>query len=101
MFEYAGRWREFIHNMKHDDKTKRDQWELQMQTKVLSHVGDDNLIFITDGLSELDLNRLSVKGIHVGKGSLPERVQELVGGFIREGRSLAVIPEGPYCTPLS
>ena len=101
MYEYSGRWREFLSHLQSNDNTIKDQWEFQMQTKVLRHVGDDNLIFVTDGLSASDLNRLSVNGLHASKGHMQERVQELLDGFIREGRSLAVIPEGPYCTPIT
>ena len=99
MYEYSGRWREFLSHLQSNDNTMKDQWEFQMQTKVLEHVGDDNLIFVTDGLSASDLNRLSVNGIHASEGHIQERVQELLDGFIHEGRSLSVIPEGPYCAP--
>jgi hypothetical protein len=101
MYEYSGRWREFLSHLQSNDNTIKDQWQFQMQTKVLQHVGDDNLIFVTDGLSASDLNRLCVNGIHVSEGHIQERVQELLDGFIHEGRSVAVIPEGPYCTPIT
>jgi len=100
MYEYSGRWREFLSHLQSNDNTMKDQWEFQMQTKVLEHVGDDNLIFVTDGLSASDLNRLSVNGIHASEGHIQERVQELLDGFIHEGRSIAVIPEGLYCAPV-
>jgi hypothetical protein len=70
-----------------------------MQTKTLQHVGDDNLIFVTGGLKASDLARLSVKGIDASEGSVQENVQKILDGFIKEGRSIAVIPEGPYCAP--
>lgn len=101
MYEYSGRWREFLSHLQNNDNTAKDQWEFQMQTKVLKHVGDDNLIFVTDGLSASDLNRLSVNGVHASEGHMQERVQEILDGFIHAGRSLAVIPEGPYCAPIT
>ena len=101
MYEYSGRWREFLSHLQNSDNTTKDQWGFQMQTKVLKHVGDDNLIFVTDGLSASDLNRLSVNGIHTSEGQMQEKVQKLLDRFIHEGRSLAVIPEGPYCAPIS
>jgi nickel-dependent lactate racemase len=100
MFEYSGRWREFLNFIKGSDNIIKDQWEFQMQTKVLNHVGDDHLIFVTGGLSVSDLKRVSVKGVHVSEHDMQERIQELLDGFIHEGRSLAVIPEGPYCAPV-
>ncbi|MBU1183549.1 MAG: hypothetical protein KKF00_15585, partial [Proteobacteria bacterium] len=78
----------------------KDQWQFQMQTKILQHVGDNNLIFVTDGLSASELTRLNVNGIHASEDCIQQRIQELLDGLIHEGRSVAVIPEGPYCTPL-
>ncbi|MBN1852886.1 MAG: nickel-dependent lactate racemase [Pirellulales bacterium] len=101
LFEYSGRWREFLSHLSSHEDTQKDQWEFQMQTKVLQHVGDDHLIFVTGGLSPDELDRLCLQGIHVSEELMQERIQKLVDGFIREGRPLAVIPEGPYCAPVS
>ncbi|MFO7665083.1 MAG: nickel-dependent lactate racemase [Desulfobacterales bacterium] len=99
MYEYSGRWKDFLDHIKSADSIVKDQWQFQMQTKTIQYVGDGNLIFITDGLKDSDLARLSVKGILAYEGSVQEKVQELLDGFIKEGRSVAVIPEGPYCAP--
>lgn len=101
MYEYSGRWREFLGHIQSNDNIIKDQWQFQMQTRVLQHVGDNNLIFVTDGLSASDLTRLNVNGIHASEGYIQQRVQELLDGLIYEGRSVAVIPEGPYCTPIA
>ncbi|MCK5806546.1 MAG: hypothetical protein KAI66_27195, partial [Lentisphaeria bacterium] len=97
--EYSGRWREFLRHLQSNDTTTKDQWEFQMQTKVLEHVGDDNLIFVTSGLSSSELAAISVNGVHAPEDRIQENVQEIVDRFVREGRSMAVIPEGPYCAP--
>lgn len=101
MNEYSGRWREFLGHIQGNGSIIKDQWQFQMQTKVLQHVGDDNLIFVTGGLGTSDLARLNVNGIHVSEDCIQQRVQDLLDGLIHEGRSVAVIPEGPYCTPHS
>jgi nickel-dependent lactate racemase len=101
MYEYSGRWRQFLGHIQSNDNIIKDQWQFQMQTRVLQHVGDDNLIFVTAGLSASDLTRLNVNGIHASEGYIQQRVQELLDGLIYEGRSVAVIPEGPYCAPIT
>ena len=101
MYKSSGGWRKFLSHLQNSDKTIKDQWEFQMQTKALMHVGDDNLIFVTGGLSSSELNRLSVNGIHSSEDLIQEKVQEVLDGFIREHRSMAIIPEGPYCTPVT
>jgi lactate racemase len=99
MYEYSGRWKDFLDHIKSTDSIVKDQWQFQMHTKTLEHVGEKNLIFVTGRLKASDLSRLSVNGINVSEDSLEEKVQELLDGFIKEGRSVAVIPEGPYCAP--
>jgi len=101
MYEYSGRWREFLDHIQSNNNIVKDQWQFQMQTKALQHVDDGNLIFVTDGLSASVLARLNVNGMHTSEGCIQQRVQELLDGLIREGRSVAVIPEGPYCTPIN
>lgn len=100
MYEYSGRWEEFLDHIRSNGDIIKDQWQFQMQTKILQHVGDENLIFVNDGLSASDLARLNVNGIHVPEDCIQQRVQELLDGLVYEGRSVAVIPEGPYCAPL-
>lgn len=99
MCEYSGRWKDFLDHIKSTDNIVKDQWQFQMQTKVLQHVGDENLIFITDGLSASNLAGLSVNGVHSSEDCVQQRVQEILDRLVHEGRSVAVIPEGPYCTP--
>jgi len=101
MRKYADRRRDFLEDIRRSDHVLKDQWELQMQTRALAHVGRDNLYFVTDGLDAKALGGLSVHGIHAESGDVENVVQDLVNGFAREGCSLAVIPEGPYCTPLN
>jgi len=100
MYEYSGRWREFLSHIQSNETIIKDQWQFQMQTKILQHVGEDNLLFVTNGLSASDLIRLNVNGIHVSEDCIQQRVQELLDKLIHEGRSVAVIPEGPYCAPI-
>lgn len=100
MHEYSNRWREFLTHIKESGNIIKDQWQFQMHTRTLEHVGDENLIFVTDGLSASDLSKLSVNGICALKGCVQGKLQELLDGFVSEGRSVAVIPEGPYCTPV-
>ncbi|RPI03367.1 MAG: nickel-dependent lactate racemase [Calditrichaeota bacterium] len=101
MQRYAGRWKEFLKFIQSNPDTMKDQWQLQMQTKVLQHVGEKNLIFVTDGLEALELRRLGVNGIYAPASKVQETVQELVNNFVRESRSITVIPEGPYCAPIA
>lgn len=100
MNKYSGKWKEFLNHLQGNHNIIKDQWQFQMQTRILKHIGDDNLIFLTDGLGVSDLNRLSVNGIHASESNMQERVQALLDEFVHEGRSLAVIPEGPYCAPI-
>lgn len=100
MVEYSSRWKDFLDRLQLSDSILKDQWQFQMHCKTLQHVGDENLIFITEGLSLSDLNQLNVNGIKATKGSIQQTVQGLVDRFIDEGRSLAIIPEGPYCAPI-
>ena len=100
LHQYSGSWREFLKHIRDTDKITKDQWQLQMQTRALKHVYEGNLIFITSGLSASDLKGLSVNGISAPEDRLQKTVQTLLDGFLDQGRSLAVIPEGPYCAPI-
>ena len=94
MSKYEGKWKIFLEDIKNGLFIK-DQWQYQMQCRTLKKIGQEKLLFITDGLKQDDLNNLSVNGILVR--NVQEQVQELVDKFVAEGKKIAVFPEGPYC----
>ena len=98
MSEYEGNWKGFIEDIKGGLFIK-DQWQYQMHCRTLEKVSQENLLFITDGLKQNDLNNLSVNGSSVL--NVQRKVQELVDKFVSEGKKIAVFPEGPYCGPLT
>ncbi len=98
MSKYEANWKGFIEDIKGGLFIK-DQWQYQMHCRTLEKVGQENLLFITDGLKQDDLNNLSVNGNSVK--SVQGKVQALVDQFVSEGKKIAVFPEGPYCGPLT
>jgi len=98
---YTGRWRQFIEDIQKPGCFVKDQWELQMQTRVLEKVGQDGLHFVTDGLSTDDLAVCFVNGHAAASGEVGPRVQELLDGLVKDGATVAAFPEGPYCAPVA
>jgi len=101
MYEYAGRHKAFLHDLRERKDVRKDQWELQMQIRATDHVGEWNLHFVTDGLPDGDLTHLSAQGIDVRGKDVEREVQQLLDTLLSDGKSLAVMPEGPYCAPVS
>ncbi len=101
MAAYAGRWRDFLADIRKPGAFMKDQWQLQLHARALEKVGQDSLHFVSDGLSQEDLAPLSVHGHAVEAGSVGKEVQELLDRSVAAGRGVAVIPEGPYCAPLA
>ncbi|MBN2061166.1 MAG: nickel-dependent lactate racemase [Deltaproteobacteria bacterium] len=100
IFEYSGRWRMFLNQIKkRPQEVRKDQWEFQMQTRALQKVGMENLYFLTDGLTDDKLLKLSVTAVNI-ESNIRKTLQMLLERQIRGKRSLAVIPEGPYCAPV-
>lgn len=97
MERYAGRWREFLADIRRGEMFVKDQWQFQMQCRALDKVGEGNLHFVTDGLDAAALGRLSVMPHAVGPGRLRPAVQSLVDSLLSESTRVAVFPEGPYC----
>jgi len=102
MFEYPGRWREFLEVICRRDLVVHDQWQFEMQCRTLRKTDVHGLFYVTDGLDEATLHRCSVRPAR-GCGSLP--AQTVLDGLVRElrrrhaGDSWAVIPTGPYILP--
>ena len=101
MKRYAGRWRGFLADIKKPGVFTRDQWQFQMHCRTLAKVGQENLHFVTDGLPTEDLAAMSVNPHAVGVGCVGEAVQGLLGELLSGSRTMAVLPEGPYCAPVA
>ena len=98
LFRYADDWRRFLRDIAQTDEVIKDQWQHQMHTRALAKIGRDNIRFVTDALPQSTLDRLSVNG--TATEDVQSAVQRLVDEVVAAGKSLCVIPEGPYCAPL-
>ncbi len=91
-------WRAFLTDIKvNRNVTKLDQWEYQMQCKVLSRIGMERLRLVSDGIPPEIQRKISVNPV-LGEGNAQTRAQRAIDEFIAanpEAR-IAVIPEGPY-----
>lgn len=95
---WAGNWRGFLdHIREHRNETKLDQWELQMQCRVLARIGVENLWLATDGI-EPDVQKLMNLTPILGDGDAAVRAQRAIDEYVaaHPAARIAVIPEGPY-----
>ncbi len=102
MFEFPGRWREFLDAIMQRDAVVHDQWEFEMQCRTLRKTDVGGLIYVTEGLDEATLRQCSVTPAR-GCGSRPAQqvLDEVVNDLQSRlsGASWAVIPVGPYILP--
>ena len=98
MLHYDNDWKKFLLDIgKGDAKTKLDQWQYQMQTKVLNVIGKDKLYIATDGIPLAIQKHLSLNPVF-GDEIVQIRAQKFIDKYIKthpEAR-VAIIPDGPY-----
>jgi nickel-dependent lactate racemase len=97
---YAGRWREFLGDIRKPGVFTKDQWEFQMHALALEKVGEERLHFVSDGLPAETLATMSVSGRAAPAGGAGPAVQELLDRALAGGKTVAAFPEGPYCVPV-
>jgi len=98
MKKYDGRWQEFLEDIEaHSDTTAKDQWELQMQCRVLERIGSKRLLFFSDEMNFTLQKQSNVSPI-LGDKAVGQRLQETIDRICHENpkASIAVIPDGPY-----
>jgi nickel-dependent lactate racemase len=91
-------WKGFLESIeKNKSKTELDQWELQMECKLLSVIGVENSIVATDGIPSDVQEKISMIPAP-GDGCARERAQAAIDSFFSENPEarIAVIPQGPY-----
>jgi len=97
---YAGRWMQFLLDIRKPGLFTKDQWQFQMHSRALMKVDLENLHFVTDGLPAETLAQLSVQGHAVAPCAVQSTLQALLDKHAGEGTTLAVLPDGPYCAPV-
>lgn len=97
MHRYAGDWRLFLGDIEASSDTAKDQWEFQMQTRVLQRVGVEGLHVLGDGMAVVEQAKLCVTPV-AGAGGVQARLQRFVDTFAQANPAarIAVIPQGPY-----
>ena len=97
MLRYDNDWQKFLSDIAASSQTQLDQWEFQMQSKVLSRIGRDHLWFVSDGLSAETQKHIAVTPL-LGVGNAQERTQRAIDELLasRPKARIAVIPDGPY-----
>ncbi len=97
MHRYGSDYQAFLRDIEASDRTAKDQWQFQMQTRVLRRIGQGRLLLANDGLPLETQSRLGVTPLD-GSGDAITRAQRHLDAFVqqRPGARVAVIPEGPY-----
>jgi nickel-dependent lactate racemase len=98
MLAWGSDWRgflEYIEANRHE--TRLDQWEFQVQCRVLDRISCERLWFATDGIP-VELQRKIGLTPLLGEGHAIRRAQRAIDDYLsgRRGARVAVIPEGPY-----
>lgn len=100
MQRYATGWERFLEDIRRPEVFMRDQWQFQMHTQTLQHVGAANLHFVTPGVYAAELERMNVVGHAVPAGHAQRKLQNMVDALVADDKTIAAFPEGPYCGPV-
>ena len=97
MQRYGNDYEAFLRDIAASGRTEKDQWQFQMQTRVLARVGQARLLLANDGLPLQTQRGLGVTPVE-GDGDAAARAQRHLDAFVsaRPDARVAVIPEGPY-----
>ncbi len=98
MLRWNNDWQGFLADIaSRPERTELDQWQFQMQARVLERIGVSSLHFASDGVPVDVQRRLAVAPLE-GRGDARERAQRFIDDYVRDrpGARIAVIPDGPY-----
>ena len=71
-----------------------------MHIRAIKKTGMRNLHFFTTGISEDELELLSVTPHSVSRENLVHSIQKQIDMAVASGKQVAIFPEGPYCSPI-
>lgn len=100
MFKYNGKEEQFIEDISTEKSFIKDQWQFQMHLRVLNKIGKSNLHFFTTNIPLKDLQCLSVNGHLRSKAMIEQTIQGIIDRSVLLNEQIAVLPQGPYCSPV-
>jgi len=100
MKKYAFRPDDFLSDIKTGQFFIKDQWQYQMHIRVIKKTGVNNLHFYTTNISRNNLTLLSVNAHAVPENMLVKSIQKQIDSIVASGKTIAVFPEGPYCSSI-
>lgn len=98
--KYSGDYHQFIEDIKANRFFIKDQWQLQMQIRVLKKTGQNNLHFYTSNIPPGKLLKLSVTPHSVHADEVEREIQKHIDQLVAAKKRIAAFPEGPYCSPV-
>ena len=100
MTGWSGKWREFLSHIA-GTPVKKDQWQVQMLTRVMEAVGTERVLLVCEGLKAEIVSKLWVTPVN-GQGTPAQRAQRVINDYIAKHptASIAIIPKGriPCCS---
>ena len=98
MRAWGSDWRGFLRHIEANrHETRLDQWEFQVQCRVLDRIGRERLWFASDGIPDELQGHLGLTPL-LGEGDAIQRAQRAIDDYLsaHHGARVAVVPEGPY-----
>lgn len=89
----------FIRDIKKTGDVVKDQWQIQMQTRIYEKTELNKIHFLTHGIASGYSSFLGVNIVGAASDRVAEKLQKTIDDLAGKGCSFAVIPEGPYCAP--
>ena len=100
MNKYSGKSEEFITDISEREVFIKDQWQFQVHIRALRKLGEENIHFFTSNIDEDELGKLSVNPHYSPEKKIQQDIQLMIDKCIEENGLIAVLPEGPYCSPV-
>ncbi|RJP44840.1 MAG: nickel-dependent lactate racemase [Desulfobacteraceae bacterium] len=97
----ADDYRGFLHRIRSAEIVDKDQWQFQMQTRALEKVGNEGIVMFSVGLDDSESRYIAGRHQRVSPETAAKEIQAFINALVSSCKRLAVIPEGPYCTPVS
>ena len=101
LFKYSSDWKKFLEDIASSGVVLKDQWELQMQTRLLERTGRRNLVLCSEGIPGQEQERMQVvpcEKFTDGSAGIEDKVKRTIGYFLEKIRApkVVVLPEGGY-----